>query len=55
MSDAVEGEAEAVEGEADGIEEDDNPLPDDFDPDDPPEKFAGPEGRDEHEIPEGVD
>jgi len=65
MSDEAEG-AEAVEGEADPVdfndddeletaEEDDGTLPDDLDPDDEPEKFAGPEGRDEQDIPEGVD
>lgn len=52
---AIEGEGEAVEGEAEGLEDDDNELDDDFDPTDIPEKFQGPEGRDEADIPEGVD
>jgi len=55
MSDAVEGEAVPIEGEADAVEDDDTDLPEGLDPDDAPEKFQGPEGRDEGEIPEGVD
>lgn len=39
------------EGDDDLFEEDDD-LPDGLDPDDEPEKFAGPEGRDEAPIPD---
>jgi hypothetical protein len=53
--DAVEGEAEAVEGDAEAVEDEDTELPEGLDPDDAPEKFQGPEGRDEGDIPEGVD
>lgn len=48
----VEGEGEPVEGEEEGLEPEDDTLPDHLDPDDEPEKFQGPEGRDEQNIPD---
>ncbi|HEY6415856.1 MAG TPA: hypothetical protein VIX41_06450 [Acidimicrobiales bacterium] len=54
---AVEGEGTPVDvpddtDDLDTVEEEDTELPDDLDADDEPEKFAGPEGRDEQNVPD---
>ena len=51
----VDAEGLDVPDDQETVEDDDNPLDDAFDPTDIPEKFQGPEGRDEADIPEGVD